>query len=165
MPILENINVIDTKRDIAIGIDLPLTADYGSRFKLNYITLDQASANARNLLLTKQGERVMLPNFGCNLYGLLFEQITEDLIDELKLRVKAQFDYWLPYIFINTFEIRGVSVEEKQSLRNQSLNKQETEQLISQAWDKNSLYVYMIISLKNNKFDTKTIALEITSTN
>jgi len=44
MPISDNISVLDAKKDVAIGIDLPLMDDYGSRFKQNYVTLDQITS-------------------------------------------------------------------------------------------------------------------------
>lgn len=138
MPIDNIINVPDSRPNVAIGIDLPLFSSYGSSFKQNYISLDQASANARNLLLTREGERVMQPNFGCGLYALLFEPITDEVINNFKLRVKDQFEYWLPYIFINRFEMAA-----------------------GDNLQKNTLNVYMVISLKNNQFDTKTITLEL----
>lgn len=140
MPTNETINVFDLSKDKAIGIDLPLFDDYGSRFKLNYITLDQASANARNLILTTQGERVMLPTFGCNLYKILFDNITDEVIDRAKLLIKQQFEYWLPYIFINNLEMEP-----------------------GDEYNKNTLRVYLLISLKNNTLDTKSILLEITN--
>lgn len=138
MPTGESINVFDANRDRAIGIDLPLFDDYGARFRVNYLSLDQASANARNLILTTQGERVMLPTFGCNLYKILFDNITDDLIDNAKLLIKQQFEYWLPYIFINKLEMGTVD-----------------------EYEKNTLRVQMEISLKNNILDTKSILIEL----
>ncbi len=140
MPTDNLINRLDVTKNVAIGIDLPLFDDYGSRFKLNYTTLDQASANARNLMLTNQGERIMLPTFGCNLYKILFDNITDSMIDDLKLLVKEQFDYWLPYIFINDLQINATGEDNKNTLR-----------------------IQMIISLKNNTFDTKPLFLEISN--
>ncbi len=166
MPISDNISVLDAKKDVAIGIDLPLMDDYGSRFKQNYVTLDQASANARNLILTRPGERIMLPNFGCNLYGMLFENISDDMINEFKLRVKQQFEYWLPYIFINNLEASATSKFEIVASLDKDLNTVYTKQNKTNTerdYAKNTLYVHMIISLKNNKFDTKSISLELTN--
>lgn len=133
-------NNYDLQKDVALGIDLPLFSDYGARFKQNYTTIDQASANARNLLLTNQGERVMLPTFGCNLYKMLFENMTEELTNTAKLVIKDQFEYWLPYIFINELEV-----------------------FAGTEYEKNTLKVRMVISLKNNTFETRSIVLDITN--
>lgn len=133
------LNLLDLTKDKGIGIDLPLFDKRGSFFKVNYTTLDQASANARNLLLTNQGERVMQPTFGCDLYRSLFDTETEVLVEKIESTINAQFEYWLPYIFINSLDV---------TLDN----------------DYNKVFVSMRISLQNNKFDTKSIDLELTRT-
>ena len=56
------INPIDLNPDIAIGIAVPLMQEVGAIFNLNYLTIDQAYSNAKNLLLTEKGERIMQPN-------------------------------------------------------------------------------------------------------
>ena len=130
------IHPLDFEPDVAIGIDLPMMAGAGAAFKLNYTTLDQAVANAKNLLLTNRGERIMQPDFGCDLRNTLFENITEDLFVILEDRIKSNFDYWLPYIFIN-------------------------ELLIVPGEDQNRIYITLTISLEGNKFDTRSIQLEL----
>jgi len=130
------IHPLDFEPDVAIGIDLPMMAGTGAAFKLNYTTLDQAVANAKNLLLTNRGERIMQPDFGCDLRNTLFENITEDLITKIEDRIKSNFDYWLPYIFINELSI--IPSE-----------------------DQNRIYVSLTISLEGNKFDTRSIQLEM----
>ena len=76
---------LDFLKDVAIGIDLPMSSFQGSSFALNYLTLDQAVANAKNLLLTNHGERPMLPLFGCNLRRVLFENLgADDLLVDSK---------------------------------------------------------------------------------
>lgn len=136
MPTDIQFNALDVSKDRGIGIDLPLFADYGSAFQINYTTLDQAAANAKNLLLTNHGERILLPTFGCNLYKSLFENQTAFLVDNVKATITAQFDYWLPYIFINSLEV-------------------DTDP------DYYKLFVSMTISLKNNQYDTRSIELEV----
>ncbi len=136
MPTDVIINPLDIDKDKGIGIDLPIFGSYGSGMKINYSTLDQAAANAKNLLLTNHGERVMLPTFGCNLYKLLFDNQTEFLIETTKSTIKSQFEYWLAYIFINRLDVYTNA-------------------------DYNILTISMDISLKNNQFDTRSIELEV----
>lgn len=130
---------LDVAKDKGIGIDLPIFSDYGSVIKLNYTTLDQAVANAKNLLLTNHGERVMLPNFGCNLHKTLFDNQVEELVDITKSTIIEQFEYWLPYIFINSLDVASDS-------------------------DYYTLYINLKISLKNNTIDTRSVELEIKRT-
>lgn len=133
------IDPIDLELDVAVGIDLPMNTPKGSSFRLNYLTIDQAVANAKNLLLTDRGERVMLPDFGCDLKRSLFQNITKQLTDEIDGRIRSSFSYWLPYIFINDL---SVSANE----------------------DRNMIQISLTISLEKNKFDTRSITLTLTQT-
>ena len=134
-------NPIDFEVDRAIGLTLPLTndksiakkyyaaaagiagnvADSSSThtgekaqggFALSYTTKEQASSNLRNLVLTTQGERVMHPNFGCNVWATLFENATPELISRLKVRIQDQVKIWLPYL--NLMDVAIASVENNQ---------------------------------------------------
>ncbi len=134
------INRLDASEVVGVGIDLPLIAGNGSSFAINYTTMDQAEANAKNLLLTNKGERVMQPNFGCDLYKAIHENITEVLTDTMEERIRDQFSFWLPYININDLTI-------KPNFEDNSAG--------------NKLFLQMVISLKKNLFDTRSIQLTI----
>ena len=73
------VNPIDLETNVALGLDLPMSIPAGTGFQQNYFTIDQALANAKNLLRTEPGERIMLPQFGCGLRRTIFEQLTEEL--------------------------------------------------------------------------------------
>jgi phage baseplate assembly protein W len=136
MAIQIRIHPLDFQPDVAIGLDLPIMQASGDGFKLNYTTLDQAVANAKNLLLTNKGERIMQPDFGCDLRNTLFENITDSLTLTIESVIKASFDYWLPYIFINDIQV-------------------------TQYEDQNQITINLTISLEGNKFDTRSIQLDI----
>ena len=139
MPTDQLFNRLDVAKNKGIGVDLPIFGSVGSGIKLNYTTIDQAAANAKNLLLTNSGERIMQPNLGCNLYRSLFENETDSMADNIKSTIITQFDYWLPYIFINSLDV------------------------ITDP-DYNTVTVNIKISLKNNTFDTRSIELEVRRT-
>lgn len=130
------INPIDLEPDVAVGIDLPMSKPTGADFQLNYTTIDQAVANAKNLLLTDKGERIMLPTFGCDLKKTLFENISEDTIETLRENILTNFATFLPYIFINELTITDDA-------------------------DNNKLFIKMVISLQGNQFDTRPILIQI----
>ena len=130
------INPLDLQPDVAIGIDLPMDAGNGAGFKQTYTTLDQAVANAKNLLFTNKGERIMYPTFGTDLRKTLFENITEDTILDLENNIRSSFATWLPYIFINELTITEDS-------------------------DYNRVFIKLMISLEGNKLDTRPILVEL----
>lgn len=136
MAIEIQINPLDFEPDIAIGIDLPIGGKNGTTFKQTYLTLDQAVANAKNLILTDQGERIMQPTFGCNLKKTLFENLTPEIVSGLESDIRDNFTYWLPYIFIN-------------------------ELLVEPSEDLNRLNIRLTISLEGNKFDTRSVQIII----
>lgn len=111
---LTNKNVIDTLSDVAVGITYPFSSNGGSLFTLNYTTKDQAVSNLKNLLLTRKGERYMLPTFGSRIPDFLFEQITDETLASLESSISADIAFWLPYINI-------VSISVTQNERNANL--------------------------------------------
>lgn len=133
------INPIDFELSTALGLDLPINGPVGSIFKLNYLSIDQAFANAKNLLFTNKGERVMQPNFGCDLQNIIFEQVSEDIIELVESNIRTAFSYWLPYIYINKLEV--VPYE-----------------------DRNRINILFIISLQGNKIETRSIQFDVINT-
>jgi phage baseplate assembly protein W len=132
--------ILDSELNVAIGVDLPTSSKQGSLFQLNYLTIDQMVANAKNLLLTNHGERPMLPNFGCNLRGVLFENATEELVEVIEDTIRENFQIWLPYIFINELVVDAPELSP------------------------NRINIKMSISLVGNQFDTRSIQLELDAT-
>ena len=139
MAIEIRIHPLDFEPDVAIGIDLPMIESFGSGFKLNYTSLDQASANSRNLLLTNKGERIMQPDFGCDLRNTVFENITDDLITKIQDTITQNFDYWLPYIFINNLAV-------------------------TPSIDENRITINLVMSLEGNQADTRSVQIDIERT-
>jgi len=136
MAYIIQVNPVDLERNVALGLDLPLTGESGATFKQNYFTMDQAEANAKNLLLTEPGERVMLPEFGCGLKKTIFENLTTETMMTLESRIKNSFQTFLPYIFIRKLQLTPDE-------------------------DRNTLFVQMDISLSELDFDTRSILLEV----
>jgi len=93
------IDPLDLKRNTAIGVMLPLGGS--PIFKLSYTTEEQAISNLKNLLLTRKGERPFQPNFGSEIYSILFEQIDIDTSESLESSIRADIKFWLPYIIVS----------------------------------------------------------------
>ena len=85
-----------------LGIGINETSNTGGVFATNFTTLTQAKSNLTNLILTRKGERVLQPEFGCDIYKVLFEQIIDGEIDyEVERVISEAVNIWLPYLEIN----------------------------------------------------------------
>jgi hypothetical protein len=92
-----------TENDYKIlGIGINKTSDSNGIFSVNYTTLTQAKDNLKNLILTHKGERIMNPEFGCDIWKLLFEPIIEEEIDKkIETTILDAVSIWLPYLNID----------------------------------------------------------------
>jgi len=122
----------DQDPDIFIGIGFPLGFSSVGIFNKTKTTLEQALHNLKNLLLTQPGERVGHPDFGCDIRGLLFEQISPDIETTIEERIKDSVDMWLSYLSINVIDINQLN---------------------------NRLNVTVHFSLKNDMTSEKTVSL------
>jgi len=85
-----------------LGIGINETSNTGGVFATNFTTLTQAKSNLTNLILTKKGERVAQPEFGCDIWKVLFEQIIDGEIDyEVERVISEAVNIWLSYLEIN----------------------------------------------------------------
>ena len=96
-----------------IGALFPLNGQQsktvGGFFNMSRTTEEQSVTNYINLLLTRKGERYMLPSFGVGLQDYLFEQNTEAIRTEIEFEIERQSAYWLPYIKNHKIEVLGRS--------------------------------------------------------
>lgn len=92
-----------TENDYKIlGIGINKGSDSNGIFAVNYTTLTQAKDNLKNLILTHKGERIMNPEFGCDIWRLLFEPIIEGEIDrKIENTIVDAVSIWLPYLNID----------------------------------------------------------------
>ena len=102
-----SVRTINEDNDAYFGLTFPLTYKSGNDgfFPRANTVIKQASSNIKNLLLTKKGERVGQPNFGCDLWSVLFEQITPDTFDNVKNTIKSAIEIWLPYISVEDINV------------------------------------------------------------
>tara|TARA_Y100001937_G_C6844202_1_gene209184 strand:+ start:15 stop:431 length:417 start_codon:yes stop_codon:yes gene_type:complete len=101
----------DLNPDVKIGLSLPMDHTDGSGFfPGTSTTLTQTSSNIRNLLLTNKGERVGQPEFGCGLLQILFEPLSENLLESVKTEIETSIAFWLPHVTIS-----NIAVEQNES--------------------------------------------------
>lgn len=97
-----------------LGIGINRNSDTGGIFAVNYTTLTQAKDSLKNLILTKKGERLMQPDFGCDIWRLLFEQIDEQVIeDRIEQSILEAVNRWLPYLNVDEilFDYDNVDID------------------------------------------------------
>jgi phage baseplate assembly protein W len=101
---LGKVNVTDlTENNYKIlGIGINKRSDKGGIFSVNYTTLTQAKDNLKNLILTRKGERILNPTFGCDIWKVLFEQLDNELIEnKIETSILDAVTEWLPYLNID----------------------------------------------------------------
>jgi phage baseplate assembly protein W len=103
--ILGNKPVIETKafNDFALGLTVPIRiSGYES---LNYTVLNQAKANLMNLFSTIKGERVQQPNFGTDLYSLVFDIEDNSLDGKIQDIISREVTTWVPDVEISQINV------------------------------------------------------------
>ena len=93
---VEQIEPIDFLPDVAVGVNLPFTGN--AVFNSTYLTKDAIKANLINYFLTNKGERYMNPQFGSNIRKLLFDNINEEKLEEIKSIVKRDIRKYFPRV-------------------------------------------------------------------
>ena len=85
-----------------LGIGVNRNSSSNGIFSVNYTTLSQAKDNLKNLILTRKGERILNPTFGCDIWKVVFEQLDGGLIEnKIETAVLDAVSNWLPYLNID----------------------------------------------------------------
>jgi phage baseplate assembly protein W len=92
-----------------IGITLPIRLGNTGYFEQSFDTLRQIKSNFINLILTRKGERVHQPEFGCDIHEYLFEQLTPENIEGARLSVINAVNTWMPFLELINFQLNASS--------------------------------------------------------
>lgn len=96
--------IIDTQ-DKSIGVSDCMTRGNNGYFAVNYSTKEQIKSDLRNLILTNRGERLGVPDFGCDLRRVIFEQDGPDAYAYIQNEIQNSISTWLPFITVNSIDI------------------------------------------------------------
>jgi phage baseplate assembly protein W len=116
LPQTVRVNPLDLQGNIAIGVSLPFNGPAGP-FNSTYSTQTQIKSNLLNLLLTNKGERVMNPEFGCDLKNTLFEGITENTSELIRNLIIDNVTLFVPEI-----QLTEILVETPPEYNNNSIS-------------------------------------------
>ncbi len=83
-----------------LGIGINQSSNSNGVFSTNFTKLQQAKNNLKSLILTKKGERLMQPDFGCDVWKVLFEPI-DNIEVSIENSIINAVSIWLPYLNIN----------------------------------------------------------------
>ena len=90
----------------------PATKDVARLFDIQAI-----KRSVKNIILTNKYERPFNPDFGCNLRGFLFENITEPLLVIIKDRVAMAIEKYEPRVSVedvvvkNDIDKNGINIQ------------------------------------------------------
>jgi phage baseplate assembly protein W len=87
------------------GVVLPFARGKTGYFNQSFSVIDQAKSNLTNLILTKKGERVMVPTFGCEIHGRIFDSADETFVSDIQTDIESAVADWLPYIRITAINV------------------------------------------------------------
>jgi len=90
----------DNDPDSKIGIIFPIRNSKDGFFASSTSILEQTKTNLKNLLLTVKGERLGQPEFGSEIFNLLFENFDPGLEKKLEASIKDSIEEWLPHVHI-----------------------------------------------------------------
>jgi phage baseplate assembly protein W len=90
-----------------IGMTLPIRRGNNGMFQQSLSAYEQARSNFKNLILTKKGERIHQPELGCDIWKLLFEPMTDDITEQVRLSIVEAVDRWLPYLEVQNMEVQS----------------------------------------------------------
>jgi phage baseplate assembly protein W len=96
---------IDTRPGTGVGVGLPFNAP--AVFPITYTTKEAVKNNLINYFLTNKNERYLNPNFGGNLRGFIFQQITDGNVDYLKQDIQNQIGLYFPNVIIASLNINS----------------------------------------------------------
>ena len=101
--------VRNKEKEVFIGLKMPLAKSNGrdGYFESSVTSLQAAKENIRNLINTRQGERLFNPKIGLNLDEFLFENLTEEIIFLIREDITNTFNFWLPFVGIHQMEVSG----------------------------------------------------------
>lgn len=101
--IVRNVDILDLNPSTGVGINLPFNGPTG--VNTTYTTKDAVKANLLNFILTGKRERIMNPAFGSGIRDVIFEQITDERIDQIENLIYGGVELYFPQVRIDSLNI------------------------------------------------------------
>ena len=91
---------LDIDKRVAIGVSIPFNGT--AVFNPIYITNDQIKSNIINFVLTNKGEKLFQPNYGADLRRMIFENINENNLKTLEIKLTNDIQNNFPNVVIQS---------------------------------------------------------------
>lgn len=81
-----------------LGITIPLQLENNGYFGTNKQLLRVLRSNLKNLIMTRKGERLHQPNFGCDIWKFVFEPNQGNFAENAYASVVNAVETWMPFL-------------------------------------------------------------------
>ena len=95
---VQQINPLDLQPSVGIGVGLPFSSN--QVFNITYTTQEAIKTNLINFFLTGESERFFNPTFGAGIRAVLFNQMTEDIDDQVQGIIRSGLVTWFPNVIV-----------------------------------------------------------------
>ena len=102
--ITRNVDILDLQPSVGVGISIPFNGATG--INTTYTTQDAIKSNLLNFLLTGKRERIMDPGFGSGLRDIIFNPLTENLVEEIENLIINGIDTFFPNVIVNNLTVQ-----------------------------------------------------------
>ena len=100
-----NINPLDLQPSKGVGIKVPFDGTTG--LNITYTTKESIKSNILNFFLTGKRERIMNPNFGAGIREQLFEQITNNTVENIEDVITFGLNEYFPQIQLINLDVNA----------------------------------------------------------
>ncbi len=90
-----NIQPVKSQRKAVYGLHFPLGSSKNGGIFSKSSGIQMIRQSVEQLLLTQRGERIMLPNYGCNIRRYLFQPLDEDTFNRIREEIETSFDRYI----------------------------------------------------------------------
>ena len=100
-----NISPLDLQPSRGVGIKVPFDGPTG--LNITYTTKDAIKSNILNFFLTGKRERIMNPIFGAGIREQLFEQITNNTVENIEDIISFGLNDYFPQVQLTNLNVNA----------------------------------------------------------
>ncbi len=112
--------MLKRRKNFGIGVTLPFRRGNSGYFESSTEILPQVKSNFKNLIMTRVGERLAQPEFGCRIWEYVFEQWNPDTVRGVRDSVIEAVDRWMPFLELLQIDIQ--SSNDNKAIDNHTIN-------------------------------------------